>query len=473
MYFHSILVSLLSASIALAQIPNAQDSLAPDSWPTGPGKLLVSQQPDAELTSMLGQIDPARIEAIITKLVSFGTRSTLSNQTDPVRGIGAARDWIESQMKEFAAASGGRMTVAVQSYLQEPASEIPVATVISNVIATLRGSEEPDRIYIVSGHYDSRNTNNTDGINDAPGADDDGSGVAISMELARIMATHDSKATMMFVAVAGEEQGLYGSNFMAEQLAAAGADVQGMLDNDIVGSSKGSTGPAGDTNSIVDPFNIRMFVQGVPAFTESLTDIDNRVSIGAENDSPARQLGRFAAEVASNRVTNMTVQTVWRPDRFLRGGDHESFLKQGYPAIRFTEPNEDFAHQHQDVRVVDGVQFGDLTEFCDFEFNARVGKVNGAVIWSLAQAPGTPQNVALDATVLTNNSTLTWQAVPNAASYEIVYRASDLVQWTHVIEVGNVTGATILLNKDNAQMGVRAVGSNGFKSPAGFPFSDS
>ncbi|KAJ4490790.1 aminopeptidase [Lentinula aciculospora] len=447
------------------------DPLTPDSWPPGPGELLVPQQPNDELTSMLNQIDPARIEAIINKLVSFGTRNTLSNQTDPIRGIGAARDWIASQMEEFAATSNGRMTVSVPKYLQAATGDITSDTVIGNVVATLKGVQEPNRIYVVSGHYDSRNTNNSDGINDAPGADDDGSGTAISMELARIMATHDTKATIMFACVAAEEQGLFGSNFMAEQLKAAGADVQGMLDNDIVGASKGSTGPAGDTNSIVDPFNIRMFVQGVPTDVETLAQIQSRVSIGAENDSPARQLGRFAAEVATNAVTNMTVQTVWRPDRFLRGGDHESFLKQGFPAVRFTEPNEDFAHQHQDVRVVDGVQFGDLPQFCDFEFNARVGKVNGAVLWSLAQAPGTPQNVTMDASVLTNNSTLIWDAVPNAASYEIVWRASDVAQWTHVITVGNVTTTTVLLSKDNAQFGVRAVGADGFKSPAGFPFA--
>ncbi|KIK58607.1 hypothetical protein GYMLUDRAFT_202430 [Collybiopsis luxurians FD-317 M1] len=475
MSFRSFFASLfvvLYASLALSQLPSPQDPLTPDTWPPGPGQALVPQQPNDELTEILNQIDPARIEAIINTLVAFGTRSTLSTQTNATRGIGAARDWIASQMREFAAASGGRMTVAVPSYTQTPASSIPTDTVISNIVATLKGSVEPNRVYVVSGHYDSRNTDDEDGINDAPGADDDGSGVAISMELARIMATHDSKATIMFAAVAGEEQGLYGSNFMAQQLKAAGVNVQGMLDNDIVGASKGSTGPAGDTNSISDPFNIRMFVQGVPYYTESLADIQNRASIGAENDSPARQLGRFAAEVGSNSVTNMTVQTIWRPDRFLRGGDHESFLKAGFPAVRFTEPNEDFAHQHQDVRVVDGVQFGDLAEFCDFEFNARVGKVNGAVIWSLAQAPGTPQNVALDTSVLTNNSTLTWQAVPNAASYEVVWRASDVLQWTNVIPVGNVTKTTVLLSKDNAQFGVRAVGPDGFKSPAGFPFSD-
>jgi len=463
---------LFSASVALGQLPGAQDPLTPDTWPTGQGQLLVPQQPNEELTSMLDQIDPVRIENIINKLVSFGTRSTLSNQTDPVRGIGAARDWIASQMREFAATSGGRMTVAVPSYLQTVADQIPVDTVISNVVATLTGSVEPERIYVISGHYDSRNTNNTDGVNDAPGADDDGSGVAISMELARIMATHDTRATIMFACVAGEEQGLYGSAFMASTLKAAGANVEGMLDNDIVGASKGSTGPAGDPNEVSDPFSIRMFAQGVPAYTETDAEILDRVSIGAENDSPARQLGRFAAEVATNSVTNMTVQSVWRPDRFLRGGDHESFLQQGYPAIRFTEPWENFAHQHQDVRVEDGFQYGDLAEFCDFEFNARVGKVNGAVLWSLAQAPGTPQNVAMDTSVLTNNSTLTWDAVTNAASYEIVWRASDIMQWTHVIPVGNTTGpVTVLVNHDNAQLGVRSVGANGFKSPAGFPFA--
>lgn len=250
---------------------------------------------------MLQQVDPARIQAIIEKLASFGTRHTLSNQTDPVRGIGAARDWIASEMRGFAAASEGRMTVTVPSYVQTPASRIPTDTVISNIVATLQGSTDPNRVYVVSGHYDSRISDIMNFVDDAPGADDDGSGVAISMELARIMATHKPAATIIFAAVAGEEQGLFGSEFLAEQLKNASANVLGMLDNDIVGSPKGDDGT-------VDPFNIRMFVQGIPP-TDTAAQISSRVSIGAENDAPARQLGRFAAEVASNSITNMSGMT--------------------------------------------------------------------------------------------------------------------------------------------------------------------
>jgi len=284
------------------------------------------------------------------------------------------------------------------------------------------------------------------------------------MELARIMATHEPAATIMFAAVAGEEQGLFGSAFMAQTLKAAGANVQGMLNNDIVGSSTADDGTT-------DPFNIRMFTQGIPS-TETLAQITSRVGIGGENDSRIRQLGRFVVEVASNAVTQMSVEMVYRPDRFLRGGDHLSFIAQGYPAVRFSEPHENFAHQHQDVRVVNGVQFGDLIEFCDFEFIARVGRVNGVALWSLAQAPGTPTGLTMDTSVLTNNSTLTWTQVPGVAGYEVVWRASEDPFWEHVIPVGKVGSTTVLLSKDNAQFGVRAVGANGFKSPAAFPFTD-
>ncbi|CAK5263232.1 unnamed protein product [Mycena citricolor] len=456
-----ILASCVSAQVA--SLDNTLLGLTPDSWPPGPGAALVPQQPDRELAGMMAQIDPARIEAIITKLVSFGTRNTMSNQTDPVRGIGAARDWIAAEMRSFAATSGGRMTVAVPSYIQQPTGSIIQTTNISNVVATLKGSKDPNRIYVVSGHYDSRVTNNSNFLDDSPGADDDGSGVAVAMELARVMASHSPAATIMFAAVAGEEQGLFGSAFMAAKLANASADVQGMLNNDIVGSSTGDDGTR-------DPFNIRMFAQGIPN-TETLATIDRRISSGAENDSPIRQLGRFVVEVASNAITQMNVQMIYRPDRFLRGGDHESFIAHGYPAVRFTEPHENFAHQHQDVRVVNGVQFGDLIEFCDFEFNARVAKVNGVALWSLAQAPGTPKGLTLDTSVLTNNSTLRWTPDAAAAGYEVVWRATEEPLWTHVVPVGNVSSTTVLLSKDNVQFGVRAVGANGFKSPAAFPFS--
>ncbi|KAF8907065.1 peptidase M28 [Gymnopilus junonius] len=397
------------------------------------------------------------------ELTTFGTRHTCSSQTDPVRGIGAARDWIASELNTYAKASNGRMTVSVSGYVQAPIGTlIPNATLISNVVATLKGSVEPNRVYVVSGHYDSRVTDIDNFTDDAPGADDDASGVAVSMELARVMASHVPKATIMFATVAGEEQGLFGSNFMAETLASQGVDVQGMLDNDIVGSSTADDGT-------IDKFDIRMFVQGLPSNNTAQQNL-NLASIGAEFDSPAHQLGRFVAEVAQNQVTQMNVRQIFRPDRFLRGGDHESFLRQGFPAVRFTEPHENFAHQHQNTRLVNDVQFGDLLEFVDIDFTTRVAKVNGAAIWSLAQAPGMPKNLLIDTSVLTNNSTLTWTEDSNAdAGYEVVWRETDVPQWQRAISVGKVGKTTVLLSKDNVQMGVRAVGKNGFKSPAAFP----
>lgn len=383
-------------TLSLRDLSLQQCSLA--DWPPGPGEALVPQAPDNELRQIMSEIDPNRIQAIIEKLVSFGTRHTLSSQTDPVRGIGAARDWIAQEMRTFAAASDGQMVVTVPSYIQGPASGIPNDTRISNILATLTGSSDPNRVYVVSGHYDSRVTNILNGVDDSPGADDDASGVAVSMELARIMATHRPAATIILAAVAGEEQGLFGANFMAEQLKAAGADVQGMFTNDIIGSSTADDGT-------VDPHNIRLFAQGMPS-TDTPAEEAQRASVGGENDSPARELGRFVAEVATNDATDMTgkfissyfcnsvmlitglVQVIYRKDRFLRGGDHLPFLQQGFPAARFTEPHENFAHQHQDVRVQDGVQFGDLIEFCDMDFIMRAGRVNAAAIWSLAQAPG-------------------------------------------------------------------------------------
>ncbi|KAI0075519.1 Zn-dependent exopeptidase [Panus rudis PR-1116 ss-1] len=439
-----------------------------DAWPTGPGSTLIPQAPSAELREILNQVDPKRVEAIITKLVSLGTRHTLSNQTDPKRGIGAARDWIASQMRSFAAAApkGTNVTVTVPSYIQPVANRIPFPVNISNVILTIQGTEKSNRVYIITGHYDSRVTDIMNFTDDAPGADDDGSGVAVAMELARIMSTRaPPKATIMLGAVAGEEQGLFGANFFAQTMFEAGADVQGMFTNDIVGSSKADDG-------FVDANSIRLFAQGIPS-TENATQIAARTSIGGENDSPARQLARFTHEVASNSVTDMKVRVVYRLDRFLRGGDHEPFLDRGYAAARFTEPNEDFAHQHQDVRVDStGKQFGDLIEFCDFNFITRVAKVNGAAIWSLAQAPGTPKNVTIDTSQLSNDSQFFWDldTTGEVAGYEVLWRETDQPFWSNVIPVGLVNTATVNLSKDNAVFGIRAVGKNGYRSPATFPF---
>ncbi|HST49104.1 M20/M25/M40 family metallo-hydrolase [Jatrophihabitans sp.] len=449
---------------ATADADERDDAVGSQQWPPGPGARLKPQRPDRELLAILEEIDEDRIEATVRKLVSFGTRHTLSSQTDPHRGIGAARDWIAAELRRYAAASGGRMTVTVPSYIQQPASRIPTPTRISNMVATLRGSADPNRVYVVSGHYDSRVTDVLNFTSDAPGADDDASGVAVSMELARVMATRRPEATIIFAAVAGEEQGLYGSTFLAKQLKDAGADVQAMFTNDIVGSSRADDGTR-------DRHSVRLFAQGIPP-SEDPARAAIRVSIGGENDSPARELARFVAEVADPHATGARVRVIYRLDRYLRGGDHTPFLQQGFPAARFTEPNENFAHQHQDVRVVDGVQFGDLPQFCDFDYIARVARTNAAALWSLAQGPGTPKNVVVDTTALTNDTTLAWSRGTDAdlAGYEVVWRPTTAPFWTHVIKVGDTTRVTIDLSKDNVIFGVRAVDRSGHRSPATFPF---
>ncbi|MEV0723499.1 M20/M25/M40 family metallo-hydrolase [Micromonospora purpureochromogenes] len=431
--------------------------------PAGPGHPARPQTPDRELRALLREVDRDRIEAIVRRLAAFGTRHTLSRQDDPVRGIGAARDWIFEQLSGYAAASGGRMTVELQSYVQEPASRIPVATRITNVVATLRGDVSPNRVYVVTGHYDSRATDVMDAVSDAPGADDDASGVAVLMELARVLAARRSEATIVLAAVAGEEQGLYGSAYLAKQLKAAGMDVQGMFSNDIIGSSTADDGTR-------DPRAVRLFAEGVPT-AETPAEASTRQSVGGENDSPSRQLARFVGDVAENGATGMRVRVIYRRDRYLRGSDHISFLREGWPAGRFTEPNEDFAHQHQDVRLVDGVQYGDLPEFCDFDYITRVALVNGAVLWSLAQAPGTPKGATIVTTNLTNDTTLRWQRgdEPDLAGYEVVWRETTAAEWQRVIPVGDVTEVTVDLSKDNVFFGVRAVDRDGHRSPVAFP----
>ncbi|WEV23770.1 M20/M25/M40 family metallo-hydrolase [Streptomyces sp. 71268] len=427
-----------------------------------PGRL-ASQPPPRELRALLQEIDHRRIEATVRRLAAFGTRHTLSAQDDPERGIGAARDWILARMREYARASGGRMTVELQSYVQQPAPRIPVPTRISNIVATLRGTTSPDRVYVVSGHYDSRASDVMDHTSDAPGADDDASGVAVAMELARVMATRRTGATLVFAAVAGEEQGLYGAAHLAQSYRERQADVQGMFTNDIVGSPTADDGTR-------DPHTLRLFAEGVPT-SETPQEGEVRRSVGGENDSPSRQLARFVEDVAGPGVTGMKVRVIYRRDRYLRGGDHIPFLERAYPAARFTEPAEDYAHQHQDVRVVDGRQYGDLPEFCDFPFIARVARVNAAALWSLAQAPGTPRGAKILTAALTNETELVWERgpEPDLAGYEVVWRETTAARWTHARLVGDTTRHTVDLSKDNVFFGVRAVSRAGLRSPVAFP----
>jgi hypothetical protein len=424
------------------------------------------QQPDNELKQLLAEIDKNQLQATVQQLVSFGTRHTASSQTDPVRGIGAATAWVFSQFQSYAATSGGHMTVQKQSFTQPVSSRIPVPTPITNVIATLTGSVSPSQTYVVVAHLDSRATDVLDFTSDAPGADDDASGVAVVLELARVMATRVPNSTIIFATVAGEEQGLYGSSFMANQLAATGVDVEGVFNIDTVGSSTAQDGSQ-------DSKEIRLFTEGVPTAATPLA-VSLLQSLGGEDDSASRELGRFAKSVGENGQTN--IDNVWvikRRDRYLRHGDQISFQAQGYPAARYTEPNENFNHEAQNVQVVNGVQFGDLASFLDFQYLARAASVAAASIWSLTEAPGTPKNLQLSVGAAPPNSTnLSWNQVtdPGLAGYEVVWREMDDPDWTHIIPVGNVTSASFpFFAKDNFIIGVRAVDNNGHHSPVAFP----
>ena len=460
---------LSASAVAAATVPIVAQATGASAASDGASSLPHSRGVDPALLALLKQIDPNRIQATIQQLVSFGTRHTASSQTDPARGIGAATAWVTQQMNAFAAVPGSNMTVQQQTFTQPVTPTIPVPTVITNVIATIQGTASPERFYVVTGHLDSRCTDVLDFTSDAPGADDDGSGVAVVLELARLLATQQFPGTIILATVAGEEQGLFGSTFMANQMAAAGNDVQGMFSNDIVGASQSFDGFK------PDPFTLRMFLEGIPTNASS-NDVALIQTVGGENDGKSRQLGRYVSEVAPFFLTGLNVRLIWRRDRYLRGTDSRSFQAQGYAAARFSEPRENFSHEHQNVQVVNGVQFGDLIDFVDFNYTARVAKVNLASLWALATSPSTPKNLQIHITPPvgfpgTNLTTLTWNANPesNLTGYEVVMRETTFPDWTSAIPVGNVTTVTLNISKDNVQFGLRAVDQNGNRSPVAFP----
>jgi acetylornithine deacetylase/succinyl-diaminopimelate desuccinylase-like protein len=418
------------------------------------------------IANIVREIDARNIEATIRKLVSFGTRNTLSEQDDPKRGIGAARDWLYAEFLKAAEASGGRMTVEKQSYEQQKAPRVPQPTNITNVVATLKGTqpESTERIYVVSGHYDSMCNSPTDAKCDAPGANDDASGTAAVLEMARVMAKYEFDATIVFMAVAGEEQGLLGSTHFAETAKQKNWNVDAMFTNDIVGNTLGG-------NGVRDRGHVRVFSEGVPS-NETPAEATTRRSVGGENDSASRQLARFIKETGDAFVPQFKVMMIYRRDRYGRGGDHIPFLERGYPAVRFTEVNEEFRHQHQNVRVENGVQFGDLPEFVDFAYVANVARVNAASLAALAWAPSRPKGVTILAQRLSNDTELRWDAnkEPDLAGYEIVWRETTDAVWTNSKPIGNVTSFTMKgMSKDNYFFGVRAIDKDGNKSPVTYP----
>lgn len=418
----------------------------------------------ADVDTIVREISPQRIHAYVEKLVSFGTRHTMSDTASDTRGIGAARRWIRAELERCGA---GKLDVQFQSHVHPVAHRITRPTEIVNVVATLPGTQpaSKDRYYVVSGHYDSRVTDVMNATADAPGANDDASGTAAVIEMACVMSRHKFDASLVFMTVAAEEQGLYGSGDYAAKAKAAGMNIAGMLNNDIIGSSH-------DENGKLDNAEVRLFAEGVPPVKETTPALRTLLQTGGENDSITRQLARHVKETGERYVPNFKVNIIYRRDRYLRGGDHSPFLDAGYAAVRFTEPHEDFNHQHQDLRTENGKKIGDLVEYVDPDYVAQVARVNAAALASLALAPAAPQDVKVKTANLDNGTDLVWKAnaEPDLAGYRIVWRDTTAAQWQGSKFVGNVTTYRVDLSKDNLLFGVQAVDKDGNVSPATYPF---
>jgi hypothetical protein len=439
------------------------------SWAVLAASLLAgcaSPHTSPKVRAVVGEISRDNLRATVERLAAFGTRHTLSETESDTRGIGAARRWIKAELDRYAAESGGRLQVELQSFTAKADGKRIFRDVeIVNVLAVLPGTDpaSKDRIYLVSGHYDSISSDVNDAESDAPGANDDASGVAVVMELVRVMSRHPFDATVVFACVAGEEQGLFGSRFLAKQYRLRNANIAGMITNDIVGNSVSTLG-------VNDDRRLRVFSEGVPT-AESEEDRKVRIAIGGESDSPARQLARFVNDAAAAYVPAFDAMLVMRRDRFLRGGDHTAFSEQGYAAVRLTEMQENFDRQHQNVRVENGRDYGDTVEHVDFDYLTRVAKVNAAALASLALAPAPPANCRILAAKLENTTTLAWDIgkEPDLAGYEVVWRETTAPQWQQARNVGRVATYTHELSKDHYQFGVRAIDRDGHRSVVAFP----
>ncbi len=420
---------------------------------------------DAHIADAIKQVSADRIQQTIDKLVSFGNRSTLSPQDEESvkagKGIGAARDWIKSEFERYSKDCGGCLEVKTDAFTEPPGERIKNPTELTNVRAVLRGSDpaQAGRIVLVTGHYDSRNSDNFNGTDPAPGANDDGSGTAVSLECARVLSEAFANgvrfpATIIFLTVPGEEQGLYGSKHFAQMAKQQAWRIEAVLNNDIVG---------GDRNPGQDPTVVRVFSEGIP---NAATDQDIRRirALGGESDSASRELARYIVDVARTYDTGVKPLLIFRLDRFLRGGDHYSFNQQGFAAVRFTEFREDYNHQHQNVRTENGIEYGDLPKFVNFDYIARVARLNAATLASLASAPAPPANVKLLTKQLENDTILTWDPSPGATAYEVIWRLTSAPDWEHVQEVTNGTRATLKVSKDNVIFAVRALDAAGHRS---------
>jgi hypothetical protein len=456
------LAAALAISLALAYcaLPCQAQETAPDAAPG----LASNPHADPRIAEAIRHVSADHVRATIEKLVSFNNRSTISAQDDESikagKGIGAAREWIKAEFERYSKDCGGCLEVKTDAFTELPADRIPKATEITNVYAVLRGSDpkQAGRIVLVTGHYDSRNSDTFNITDAAPGANDDASGTAVSLECARVLSQAAAKtkfpATILFLTVAGEEQGLNGSKHFAQMAKQQGWKIDAVLNNDIVGGNLG----AGQ-----DATEVRVFSEGVPV-TATEAEIKRIRMLGGESDSNSRELARYIADIGRSYDAGVKPLLIFRLDRFLRGGDHYSFNQQGFSAVRLTEFREDFNHQHQNVRSENGIEYGDLPKFVNFDYVAHVARLNAATLASLASAPAAPSKVKIMTKDLDNDSTLTWESSAGAKAYEILWRATNAADWEYVQTVGSGTRATLPVSKDNVIFAVRAVDAAGHRS---------
>ena len=486
-------IALVSAALTLS-LQQTQAQTGSYGAPIAPAKA------DPAIAGALKQVSAEHVHATIEKLVSFNNRSTLSSmETDlaPGTGVTAAAEWIAAEFGRISADCGSCLEVKRDTFTEAgsdaPNSRIRKPTTLTNVYAVLKGTDpaQAARRMLVTGHYDSRNSDNFNTHDAAPGANDDASGVAVSIECARVLSKLKFPSTIVFVAVAGEEQGLNGSRHLAKLAKAEGWQLEAVLNNDIVG---GDTTPG--QAEVEDKSAVRVFSEGVPSpgiFEGSADKSADTLrlihGLGSDSDAPSRELARAMVDVDHTYFPESGIHTkhftatvstkepfhpvmIFRADRYLRGGDHTSFNLEGFTAVRITEWRENFDHQHQNIRVENATQYGDLLKYVDFDYVANVAKLNAATLATLASAPGVPQNVHILTAALDNNTELAWDApvgAPASTSYEVVWRATELSNWTTAASAGSATTIKLPISKDNVVFGVRSVDPEGHRSFAVLP----
>ncbi|KFZ29793.1 peptidase M28 [Pseudidiomarina atlantica] len=426
----------------------------------------ITYKDQADLHDIAAAVSAERIEQDITKLVSFGTRHTLSETESDTRGIGAARRWIKAEFDKISAACGGCLEVYYQSEVISGEARIPDATEVVSVIAVQRGKIDPSRYVIMSGDIDSRVTDVMDFESDAPGANDNASGVAGTLEAARVLSQYEFAGTIVYAALAGEEQGLFGGRIMAKQAQQDGWRIKAVLNNDMIGNTEG-------INGVIDNTTARIFAEGT-RMDETADDARRRRFTGGEVDSPSRNLARYIDWMADRYIENLDTMVIYRLDRFARGGHHRPFNDLGFPGVRIMETNENYNRQHQDLRVEDGIAYGDTLDGVDFDYAAKLTALNAVSLAGMAWAPSPPAQVQISGAV-SADTTLKWQApsaaeADHVAGYRVYWRHTDAPNWEFSRDVGNVTEYTLEnIVIDNYFFGVASISKDGYESPVVFP----